>query len=45
MFFYGTRKIYIIWFAKILQYWKIENVDNFDITTHVNCFRIVGTKY
>ena len=31
---YSTGKIFIILFsAQIIQYWKTENVDNFDITT------------
>ena len=33
-------KIFIIW-VLLIQYWKTENVDNFDITTHVLWFWIV----
>ena len=34
VWFYGIRKTFIIWvLAQILQNWKIENVDNFVITT------------
>ena len=31
--------------AQILQYWKTENVDNFDITNHVYWFWIVCINY
>ena len=33
-FFYGTRKIFhnLVFIA---QFWQTDNVDNFDITTHV----------
>ena len=34
---HGTGKIFIILFlTQIIQYWKTENVDNFDITTHIH---------
>ena len=34
VWFCGIRKTFIIWvLAQILQNWKIENVDNFVITT------------
>ena len=43
---YVSRNIFIIWFlVQILQNWKTENVDNFDITTHVHWFLTAWTKY